>query len=428
MSRAGHVNTIREMRSGTADAGPVTLESVTDEAAQSARSALASRLYAFGVAESPARPHSPQLSTSAAAPRRPQTALRTNSQGALSKSLLLQGDAPSGDGIVRAQSAMLLRQPCSSKTSLKLGEAFRGNTAGAGGSTSHPLLPSHQTNPHTGPLRGMHGEASHGRQPPSPATTPKRVPRVLRRATGAWVADKEDSACIDEPSHTAHAEGSGSDSVLSRADGTSSGRLTRGSTRGGAVEDPTEAFLAQVHTALQIQPFVYVVMTSLMSEVWDPYGLRIVPYTWLTVPRYKANHFTFSIAGVTHLVLRDGKQEADFCSLDEWKREAALFRKVQQLPFFRNYYRWRAHLIWKRQLASHKRVFSGETLTSKAFLLHPIFGPALVRVRSLCESLSGIPLHALLPSAEGSRLDDVSTKSEERQIAHPPIRRDHTCK
>eukprot|EP00966_Prymnesium_polylepis_P035684 828861-Prymnesium_polylepis.1 len=109
--------------------------------------------------------------------------------------------------------------------------------------------------------------------------------------------------------------------------------------------------------------------------------------------------------------MRDGRQEAEFVSLDDWRKEARQFRALQTIPFFSSYYRWRAYIIWKQQLNAHKRKASSTSLTDQAFILHPIFGGALVRVRSLCEELHSLTTHALRPSATGASLDTVAHAS-----------------
>ncbi|KAL1511811.1 hypothetical protein AB1Y20_005097 [Prymnesium parvum] len=262
--------------------------------------------------------------------------------------------------------------------------------------------------------------------PPALSASPPGGGAAWARA--AWPAERSvggvaprgtlQSRCERQRGGAAAAETGGAEAAAPAAAPTGAGgeRGVEGGEEEAAAEaapSAAELFLEQMEVALESKAFVYVVIASNL-DVWDPYALRIVPYSWLTVPKYRNNHFTFSASGVTHLVMREGKQEAEFVSLSEWKREASLFRRLRGIAFFSIYHRWRAYSLWKMKLNGEKRQAAASVLNKEArpplrtaIALNPIFGPALVRVRSMCEKLHTLPLHALRKSGAGAPLEQA---------------------
>ena len=230
----------------------------------------------------------------------------------------------------RAQSAALLRRPTTAAPKMPRTACL--GSVGAG-SQSQPSLHAPKLPPRAGSASRLNVDGSLSNpgaaQMASSASAsgllvrgdfgastvkPQLVPRALRRPRGAWPISEQERGVAEPPAPSPEELAALAASTGARLEAEEAEAAA--SSARGAAADRTQLFLEQVHRALAVQPFVYVVISSFNAEVWDPYELRIVPYTWLKVPRYRDNHFTFSSAGVTHLVKRDGRQGADFISLD----------------------------------------------------------------------------------------------------------------
>ena len=57
------------------------------------------------------------------------------------------------------------------------------------------------------------------------------------------------------------------------------------------------------------------------------------------------DYYTMSASGVTHFV---AGVDMDFCTLERWEREHALFTKCKQLAVFKDFRKWKGFSSWKR--------------------------------------------------------------------------------
>ena len=134
----------------------------------------------------------------------------------------------------------------------------------------------------------------------------------------------------------------------------------------------------QVRGLLQTQAFAYL---ARRQPGYDPYDLRIVPAAAVRKGRLQYLHYTISEAGVTQFVKVDRyRTDAQFTPLVEWRREAALYKGIMSLPFFRDYFKWRSYGLWRKQLSAEKRrVVAGARARAAAPCLGTWRGLAAVR-------------------------------------------------
>jgi dynein heavy chain len=106
--------------------------------------------------------------------------------------------------------------------------------------------------------------------------------------------------------------------------------------------------------------FVY--LTYRDSSSYNPYKLRIVPYSKVD----PADYFTMSAAGVAHFV----HGGAEFTPLEQWEHESKLYSVLMDIPLLRMYRLWKTYTTWKRNYRSSAMTAAAKALSEGSFLLH----------------------------------------------------------
>lgn len=202
-------------------------------------------------------------------------------------------------------------------------------------------------------------------------------------------------------------------------------------------------FIDMLRTELANNEFAYMNVADAEGLSLDPYNLKIVPFHSVN----RDNHYTISEAGVTHCFRKKGQEHAEFTPLEQWENECHLFHELMAIPFFkrcdssaqrgggggrgglgspalatspgpglarsRRYHAWKTYYVWKRNIQADKMSICKQVLSADLFMLNAVFQPALMRVRELCVTVSGLRLHSVEPGRT-YRLEEF----EQAQAAH----------
>ena len=158
----------------------------------------------------------------------------------------------------------------------------------------------------------------------------------------------------------------------------------------------------EVMRAMRLYPksteFVYLGRLDADPNEYDPYALGIRPYESLD-PR---DYYTMSASGVTHFV---AGVDMDFCTLERWEREHALFTKCKQLAVFKDFRKWKGFRSWKRVVKRAKMRRAADVLRKNLFQLDGLLSRAMIEVRGECFALSEQRLGSFLTPGEPKTLD-----------------------
>eukprot|EP00698_Gefionella_okellyi_P007651 TRINITY_DN186_c0_g4_i1.p1 TRINITY_DN186_c0_g4~~TRINITY_DN186_c0_g4_i1.p1 ORF type:complete len:3955 (+),score=1074.62 TRINITY_DN186_c0_g4_i1:43-11907(+) len=152
---------------------------------------------------------------------------------------------------------------------------------------------------------------------------------------------------------------------------------------------PTIATLGRSHQSLESllkklkanpssTEFIYCNMIPDITNP-SPYDLQVVPYDKVN----QGNYFTISGTSVMHFL--DG--DTEITTLQQWEREAFLYRKMMQINFFRKYRMWKAFMFWRKCPRLRKMAEHSKKLQKKLFVLHPTLQNWLLQVMQKCTEL-----------------------------------------
>ena len=195
--------------------------------------------------------------------------------------------------------------------------------------------------------------------------------------------------------------------------GTANEGAARGSSRGAPSASASDgsAYL-EVMRAMRLYPksteFVYLGRLDADPNEYDPYALGIRPYESLD-PR---DYYTMSASGVTHFV---AGVDMDFCTLERWEREHALFTKCKQLAVFKDFRKWKGFSSWKRVVKRAKMRRAADVLRKNLFQLDGLLSRAMIEVRGECFALSEQRLGSFLTPGEPKTLDVFKRDAEAKR-------------
>nr|CCA18662.1 hypothetical protein ALNC14_048050 [Albugo laibachii Nc14] len=114
------------------------------------------------------------------------------------------------------------------------------------------------------------------------------------------------------------------------------------------------------------------------------YDLEVVEHQKIN----RADYFTMSMEGITHFTA----SHSEFWTLQLWEIEYARFHAMLQIPFFKQYKKWKTFTVWKRmirycKIRSAKRALTTKLVTAMPFLQNPI-----LQLRKLCLQIGELEL------------------------------------
>ncbi|XP_041935143.1 dynein heavy chain 6, axonemal [Alosa sapidissima] len=131
--------------------------------------------------------------------------------------------------------------------------------------------------------------------------------------------------------------------------------------------------------------FLYMMSTAPKSSVhYDPYNLRILTYENIN----KHDYYTISQHGVTY----NCNGEVDFMPLERWEYEYRCYRRLQRIPTFVRFRRWRAFSVWRTNVRSKKIDQCKRALQENLFIVNESLRPALIDIREMCYRISDMGL------------------------------------
>ena len=92
---------------------------------------------------------------------------------------------------------------------------------------------------------------------------------------------------------------------------------------------------------------------------------------------------TISARGITHFV----DDEAIFMTIEEWEREVKMFHKLRNIPFFKNYKKWKNFSLWKKLMRRCIMNNCSQILRKELFLLDKHLRDPIWKLRHLCLNL-----------------------------------------
>ena len=129
----------------------------------------------------------------------------------------------------------------------------------------------------------------------------------------------------------------------------------------------------------------------------NAYHMRIVQHGDID----PLDYFTLSPAGLTHFT--DGG--ADFTSLEQLEREHFLFSKIQTIPFFRKYRKWKSFTEWAKNVRKRNIRERKNALEENLFFLHPLLCRSLLELRELCYRVTTCKLFHIDPDSTFTLVD-----------------------
>ena len=183
-------------------------------------------------------------------------------------------------------------------------------------------------------------------------------------------------------------------------------------TDSGAVQEP-DWFIEQLRTEAHAHEFAYMKPADHGDGAFDPYRLRIVPFSQVD----PADYYTISVAGVMRCKRVKGVETSDFTPLAQWEAERAQFRALMQIPFFKRYPAWKAHRGWRRGIVRKNRSACRGAIEARLLPLDPVFGPPLGRVRRLCVEASSLRLHRIERGEAYGLASFLAAQAEHREGA-----------
>ena len=80
-------------------------------------------------------------------------------------------------------------------------------------------------------------------------------------------------------------------------------------------------------------------------------------------------------------------QESEILSFEDFIVEQKIYYKLQSIPIFYNFRRWKCFYVWKDLVRSQLRAVRTKSLTSKLLFLDPAIYELFVRCGDICTSL-----------------------------------------
>ncbi len=106
----------------------------------------------------------------------------------------------------------------------------------------------------------------------------------------------------------------------------------------------------------------------------DYYDFKVVPYEEC---RNEPEYMTVSQRGIVHVV----SGEAQFKSIQEFEREARIFKEIKEIDFFKKYRTWKTFSAWKTLMRRTMIFKTSDFLNRELFVLDPELSRPLLDIR-----------------------------------------------
>ncbi|XP_064174621.1 dynein axonemal heavy chain 6 isoform X1 [Anguilla rostrata] len=161
------------------------------------------------------------------------------------------------------------------------------------------------------------------------------------------------------------------------------------------------------------------------SPKYDAFNLKIVGYESIN----KADYYTISLTGVTHIC----HGEAELLTLERWQHEYQCHRRLQCIPLFARFRRWKAFRVWRTNVRTKSMSKCKQLLQRNLFVVNQSLRPALIDVREMCYRISDMGLCRIevghtytleeFRQAQYQQLQEVSARLKEfRELVKEVVR------
>ncbi|KAJ8402442.1 hypothetical protein AAFF_G00369310 [Aldrovandia affinis] len=116
------------------------------------------------------------------------------------------------------------------------------------------------------------------------------------------------------------------------------------------------------------------------SPKYDPFSLTIVGYESIN----KEEYYTISQTGVTHI----RNMESDFVSLERWEHEYQCHQRLQCIPIFARFRKWKAFRVWRTNVRTKSMTKCKQMLQQNLFAVNESLRPALIDICEMCHRIS----------------------------------------
>uniref|UniRef100_UPI00398F6457 dynein axonemal heavy chain 6 isoform X2 n=1 Tax=Pristiophorus japonicus TaxID=55135 RepID=UPI00398F6457 len=100
------------------------------------------------------------------------------------------------------------------------------------------------------------------------------------------------------------------------------------------------------------------------SIKYDFYNLSVVAYEDIN----ENDYYTISQNGVLHM----NNEDIDFIELDRWEQEYLYHKKLIQIPVFSLFRKWKAFMVWRKNVRSKKINSCRRALQDNLFIVNPV--------------------------------------------------------
>jgi len=95
--------------------------------------------------------------------------------------------------------------------------------------------------------------------------------------------------------------------------------------------------------------------------------------------RNKSKYYTLSGKGLT--LYEQDDIPVEFISLGQWLIERDSYNNIKELPFFKQFKKWKFMRQWKKMIKSKNRTTAKNNIDEKLFILKEYFGEHLFKHR-----------------------------------------------
>ena len=156
----------------------------------------------------------------------------------------------------------------------------------------------------------------------------------------------------------------------------------------------------------QLNEFIYLNP----GKVENPYDLHIAEnYSKRNVKHY----YTISGKGVT---LFKNDKALEFNTLNDWLIERDLYGKVKNIPFFKNFRKWKFIKMWKRRIVHRNRKENADMLEDKLFILDDVSREHILKHRDLMIKMEKLRFTDKETDQDTLTLEDFAAKQETKRL------------